>query len=145
MDHERQRSILLSLCDRKELLSQGKRCGKIPSCSVKCKQSPQDLCNLERLPHLQTQLPRAGVGVFHFGSAIPFRSHQRRAETEVEGEFLAGSSGGVRQGLEQFKSRGEVVDGVRVRRLPRRLLSRQAEILHSLCGIPTATVVMCQV
>ena len=145
MDHEGQGGILLSLGDGEKLFPQGERRRVIPSRSVKCPQPIQDLRDLERLPHLQTQLLRAGVGLFHFGGTIPLRGHQRRAETQMEGEFLAGSGGGVRQGLEQFKSCGEVGDGFRVRRLPRRLLSRQAEILHGLCGIATATIMMREV
>ena len=115
MGHEGQGGILLSLGDGKELFPQGARRGVIPSHCVKYPQPIQDLRDLERLPYLQTQLLRAGVGLFHFGGTIPLRGHQRRTETQLEGEFLAGSGGGVRQGLEQFKSRGEVVDGFRVR------------------------------
>jgi hypothetical protein len=73
------------------------------------------LRDLERLPHLQAQLLRAGVGVFHFGGTIPLRGDQRRAETQLDGEFVADSGGSVWQGLEQGKSRGEMGDGFRVR------------------------------
>ena len=114
MGYEGQGGILLSVGDGEELFPQGERRGEIPSRGVKCTQPIQDLRDLERLSHLQTQLLRAGVGLFHSGSSIPLRGYQRRAETQVEGEFLAGAGGGVRQGLEQCKSRSEVGDSVRV-------------------------------
>src|SRR5262245_40257409 len=90
LDREEQRGILLSLRDGEELFPQGACCGVIPSRSVKCKQPIQDLRDLERLRYLQTQLLRAGVGLFHFGGTIPLRSHQRRTEIQVKDEFLAG-------------------------------------------------------
>jgi hypothetical protein len=90
MGHEGQGGILLSVGDGEKLFPQGERRGVIPSRSVKYPQPKQHLHDLERLPHLQTELLRAGVGLFHFDGPIPLRGHQRSAETEVEGEFLAG-------------------------------------------------------
>jgi hypothetical protein len=142
MHHEGQGGILLSLRNGEELFPHGERRGVIPACYIRSPQSKQEVRDLERLPHLQTQLLRVGVGLLHFGAAIPLRDHQGRPETEVESEFLAGSGGGSREGLEQFKSRGEVVNGFLIRGMPRRLLSCHTEILDGLCGIPTVTVMV---
>src|SRR5438045_832992 len=104
MGYEGQGGILLSVGDGEELFPQGARRGVIPSRRVKCKQPKQDLRDLEWLPHLQTQLLRAGVGVFDFGGAIPSCGYQGSAETQLQDEFLAGSGGSVRQSLEQCQS-----------------------------------------
>ena len=76
MGHEGQGGVLLSVSDVEELLGEGKRRYMIPSHSVKYPPPIQDLSDLERLAHLQTQLLRAGVGVFHFVGSIPLRRYQ---------------------------------------------------------------------
>ncbi len=100
MDHEGQRGILLSMGDGENLFPQGEHHCVIPAHCVKCPQPIQDLRNLERLAHLQTQLLRAGVGLFHFGGTLPLRGYQRRSKTQLERQFLVDSGGGVGQGLE---------------------------------------------
>src|SRR4026207_2015564 len=115
MSHKGQGRIMLLVSDIKELFSQGECRCEIPSRSVKCQLPIRDLRDLERLSHLQTQLLRAGVGLFHCGGIISLRDYQRCTETQLKGEFLAGSGGGIRQGLEQFKSRSEMVDSFCVR------------------------------
>src|SRR3712207_2370012 len=106
MSHEGQGGILLSVGDGEALFPQGERRSVISSHGIKSPPPMQDLRDLERIPYLQTQLLRAGVGLFHFGGTIPLRGNQRSAETEVEGECLAVAFSSVRQGLEQRKSQG---------------------------------------
>ena len=92
MNHAGHGGILLSFCEGEELFPQGERRCEISSHAVIRIQSKQDLCDLERLTHLQTQLLLAGVDLFHFGGAIPLRDHQRRAKTQLESQFLLGAS-----------------------------------------------------
>jgi hypothetical protein len=56
MDYEGQGGIRLSMGDGEELFPQGERRCEIPSHYVKCPPPIQDLRDLERLPHLRTQL-----------------------------------------------------------------------------------------
>ena len=115
MGHEGQGGILLSVGDGEALFPQGERCGVIPSHCIKSPLPVQDLRDLERLPYLQTQLLRAGVGLFHFGGSIPLRGHQRRAETQLEGQFLASAGNSVWYGPKQGESRSKMGNCVCVR------------------------------
>ena len=107
MDQEGQGGILLSLGDGEELFPQGERRCVIPSHCVKCPQPKQDLRDLERLPHLQTEILRSGVGVFHFGGTYPFvaineaprlswRVSSWRALATVSGKVLSNARAAVR-------------------------------------------------
>ena len=52
---------------------------------------------LGSLPDLLAQLPGAGVGSAHFREPKTFGGQQRRAQSELQREFLLGTLGGVGQ------------------------------------------------
>ena len=75
---------------------------------IKRPQSPQHREELRGLPHLLTQLARPGVGFLHFRGSIALGGDQRRAQSDLQRQFLLGALGSVRQGLEQLQPFGEV-------------------------------------
>ncbi len=66
-------------------------------------QSPQsslDARDLRGVLHVVTQLARPGVGVLDFWGRIALDDRERRAEGELQREFLPGALGCVREGPE---------------------------------------------
>ena len=100
--------VLHALGQAQELLPQLARRLELRPHQIKHPQSPQHREELRGLPHLLAQLPRPGVGLFHFRGRIALGGHQRRAQGELQRQFLLGALGGVRQGLEQLQPLGEV-------------------------------------
>ena len=63
-------------------------------------QAPQDARDLRGVLHLVTQLARPAVGELDFRGRIALDDRERRAEGELQREFLPAALGRVREGPE---------------------------------------------
>jgi hypothetical protein len=87
------------------------------------KMKPHQRCTqLLALPHLLTQLPRTGIGPFHFWDPIPLGESHGFAECELEDKLSLGPLHSIRQHLEQLYSRGDMTDHFCIGRPLHRLL-----------------------
>lgn len=102
--------ILVALGQSDALLPEFSRRIEISSVLIKRRQSPQNTRKLWRAPDLPTQLPGAGIGVFHFRGSPPFGGLERPTQSNVESEFALGPLRRTRESLEHFQPFGEVTD-----------------------------------
>ena len=94
--------VLRALGQAQELLRQLARRLQLAPHQIKRPQPKEHREELRGLPDLLAQLPGAGVGLLPLPGGKAFGGHQRRAQSEVQREFLLGALGGVGQGLEQL-------------------------------------------
>jgi hypothetical protein len=85
-----------------ELLPQLARHEKLASHLMKPPQPMEDREELVGLPGLLAQLSGAGIGSLHFWRGNTFDGLQRRAQREVQQEFLLGAPTGVGQRCEKL-------------------------------------------
>src|SRR5215813_2969344 len=99
---QKESQVLRTLRKAKELLPQLARCFEISPRDVKGPQPVQHREELRGLSHLLTQLARPGVGFSHFRGGKAFGGYQRRAQSDVQCEFLLSALAGVGQGWEEL-------------------------------------------
>ena len=110
---------------------------------IKRSQPKQDREELRSLAHLPAQRERPGVGSFHFRGRMALGGSPSRTDGDVQGQFLVGARGSVRESLEQLQGSGEVTDCLRSRRALHSLQPSETEIFHRLLGVAATTIVMC--
>jgi hypothetical protein len=124
--------VVEALREAEELLPQVVRRRELPPMEIKSYQTQQDREELRGVAELPAQLARPGVGGFHFRRRMPPGEDQRDAEGGEEREFLLGALGAVRQGGEQGQRRGQVADGLDMRRALAGALARPLPVGQSL-------------
>ena len=79
--------------------------------TIKMMTAPESTEELWCLPYLLAQLPRPGVGLFHFWMPIALGVLQSLGQESLQVEFALETLGGLRERLEHFQSLGEVANG----------------------------------
>src|SRR5262245_56617139 len=111
---------------------------------IKHPEPPEHREELGGLSYLQAQLECPSVSFFHFRGRIAFGGYQRRAQSDLQGEFLLDTLGSIRQGLEQLQPFGKVADRFLMSRALGGSLSRLLPIGNGLRAETRLSVMMGQ-
>ena len=131
--HNEASGILVALGQSDALLPEFSRRIEISSVLIKRRQSPQNARKLWCVPDLPTQLPGAGIGVFHFRSSPPFGGLECPTQSNVESEFALGTLRRTGESLEHFEPFGEVTDRFHIGRALDGFLTRPLPVTYGVC------------
>jgi hypothetical protein len=120
--HE-ERGIVQLLGQAQALLAQLARGVVLRADRAEAPQAPQHREQLRRLAERLAQLAGAGVGTSDLRGALPFGRHQRRAERDLESEFLLCPLGRIGQARQHLQPLAEMRDRLHVSRAFHRALA----------------------